>query len=186
MNNSYYFLLIFLGFLVFCKILIYNGSIKKKKSAFAIKGYKVFYQDSKSDKDDVIESRLLSSQKYNVKGKPDYILKHYKYDLYIPIEIKSGKIGKSDKPHQGDFLQLITYFVIIEEEFGVSPKYGKLMYKDYMFIIKNQKKYRNELSKVLKQMRSMLKTGKCNSVNSSFNKCKHCLCNNTVCEVNKK
>ncbi len=184
MNNYLYILAIFLVFLVLAKA-IYRNDIVKKKESFSVPNYVIFYQDSKSDDDSIIQSRLLESKKYNLKGKPDFILKHKSKEQYIPVELKSGKIRDGLVPHEGDFLQLITYFLLIEEEFGTSPKYGKIVYSDYMFIVKNTNKNKKKLLNVVNEMRTMLVTGKCRKVTASFNKCRYCLCNNTVCEVKK-
>lgn len=149
---------------------------------FDVKGYSVFYQDKKSDDINIITSKMLYSEKYMLKGKPDYILKSNNSESYIPIELKSGNISGESFPHMGDLLQLITYFIIIEEEFLQRPKYGKLIYNDYMFIVKNTKAHRKMVLKTVKDMRKMLKTGKAKNVEPSFMKCKHCVCNNSVCE----
>lgn len=189
MTNTVYMFLIFLVVLIsfsflrkLVKVFESDGIIKKYVN-FNEKGFSVFYADKKMDDENIISSKLLYSDKYNLNGKPDFILKHNKKDIYIPIELKSGNIGSNKEPRRGDFLQLITYFIIIEEEFYYRPKYGKLIYNDYMFIVKNKPQYRKDLLKTVKNMRRMIKTGKNNDVSPSFNKCKHCICNNTVCEV---
>lgn len=183
MMNYFYLLIIFLGLLVLFRK--QESDFIKKSIKFNTRGYRIYYQDSASDDDTIIQSRLLESNYYGLVGKPDYILKHKVKNDFIPIELKSGKIGNENRPHEGDFLQLITYFLLIEEEFDVSPKYGKIIYSDYMFIIKNKHKHKKQLLKVVHNMRVMLKTGKNANVEPSFPKCRYCLCNNTVCEVNK-
>lgn len=183
MMNYFYLLILFLVFLVLCRTL--KADFIKKPTKFNVRGYIVYYQDGKSDDNNVIESRLLESQYYGLMGKPDYILKHKIKDDFIPIELKSGNIGNDNMPHTGDFLQLVTYFILIEEEFDVRPKYGKIIYNDHMFIIKNKNKHKKQLLKVVYDMREMLRTGENMSVSPSFPKCRYCLCNNTVCEVNK-
>ncbi len=184
MTNYLYLFLIFLLCLIFFRNK--KGSIRKTNTSFSEKNYSIIYQDKQSDDPDIISSVLLVSDKYNLQGKPDFILKHNKKDVYIPVELKSGTIGEDNMPHTGDFLQLITYFILIEEEFGGTVKFGKLIYKDYMFIIKNDKKFKNQLLRTVNDMRKMLRTGKAKGFKCSFAGCKHCLCNNTVCEVNKK
>ncbi len=184
MNSYLYILASFLVFLILLKI-FYRNDITKKKESFDVPNYSIFYQDSKSSDESIIQSRLLESKKYDLKGKPDYILKHKKRERYIPVELKSGFIKDEQMPHEGDFLQLITYFILIEEEFGKKPKYGKIIYSDYMFIVKNTNRYKKRLLRVVNEMRTMLVTGKCKKVTPSFNKCRYCLCNNTVCEVKK-
>lgn len=173
---------VYLIILVICKIFL-TKSIKKKNTSFNIRNYHIFYADKKMDDDRVISSKLLYSRKYNLKGKPDYILKHDKKDIYIPVELKSGSIKDAKAPHKGDLLQLATYFLIIEDEYNYKPKYGKIIYSDYMFIIKNKKIYKKEVLDTVYKMRVMLNTGKSSEVSASFNKCKHCVCNGSVCEV---
>lgn len=186
MENFYYFSALFLVILIFLVIRNFSKiELKKTKIKFNEKRYKIFYQDSKSSDENIITNRLLVSKKYGLKGKPDFILRHNKKDLYIPIELKSGNIKDEIEPHLGDFLQLITYFILIEDEFGKKPKYGKLIYNDYMFIVPNTNKYKKQLLMTLKDMRALLKTGQADNCSTSFIKCKNCLCNNTVCEVNK-
>ncbi len=180
------YLLFFLIFLI-CLIFFRNktSGIKKTKIKFNEKNYDIFYQDKASNDENIMSSVLLISEKYGLQGKPDFILKHKQNNKYIPIELKSGTIGDAELPHKGDFLQLITYFIIIEEEFDTTIKYGKLIYKDHMFIVQNNKKYKKELLETVKNMRQLLKKGKAKDFKCSFPLCRHCLCNNTVCEVNK-
>ncbi|MDE6357344.1 MAG: CRISPR-associated protein Cas4, partial [Eubacteriales bacterium] len=131
----------------------------------------------------VIYSKLLYSEKYNLTGKPDYIYK--KGNVYFPVELKSGTIKNESLPHQGDFLQLIAYFLILEDLYGAKIKKGKLIYSDYSFIIKNNKRNKKILLKTLKEMRNMLQTGKGKPV-CNFAHCKYCVCKQTVCEYYKK
>lgn len=173
-------------FLIFILILylikFFKGKdIKKTKPNLKPLGYHLIYTDQKEQikKQDVTYSSLLKSTEYDLQGKPDYIFQ--KGNTLLPVELKSGKIGSSLLPHHGDFMQLLAYFIIIEEEYGVSPRYGRLIYSDYMFIIKNTKKFKSELLIIIDEMRQMLITGE-NSANPSFNHCRHCICRGTVCE----
>lgn len=168
--------------LAIIKIIFRAKTIKKVKSGKLVPlGYKLFYSDEKtnSKKESVTYSKLLYSEKYNIQGKPDFIFK--KGNKYIPIELKSGKIKNKKTPNKGDLLQLVTYFLIIEDVYNSKPIYGKIVYSDYSFIIKNKRHLKKLVLKTLKDMRLMLKTGKGKPVNT-FQKCKHCLCRLTVCE----
>lgn len=171
-----YFYIAFFVFVVF-KILT-KKKYKSKPNIF-IKGYKIFYADDKN-KEAEITSKKLVSHKYNISGKPDYIFR--RRNNYIPVELKSGKIGDNEHPRAGDLMQLVAYFIIIEENFGKVP-YGKLIYSDSMFIIKNTKKLKKQLIKNTKSMRKMLKTG-IGEKEPSFVKCKYCICKGTVCSEN--
>ncbi len=158
-------------------------SMKKMPSKLFLAGYRIVYTDQKESrkKDDIVYSTLLYSLKYDIQGKPDYIFQNNISRRLIPVEIKSGSIGDNDSPHKGDLLQLAAYFLIIEEVYGRRPKAGRLMYRDYMFEVKNNRAIRREVKKTLSQMRRMLKSGRA-AVNPSFALCRHCICNNTVCE----
>lgn len=179
-----------MGILVFLRVFIFvfkswpdEGHMTKTKPALHINGYELFYSDQKSEDkiEGVIYAKLLHSDIHNISGKPDYIYRKKNGTKLIPVELKSGVIGDSDTPRQGDLMQLVAYFIIIEDVYGLRPKQGRLIYKDYMFIIKNTQKVRKELLAILWDMRDMLQTGE-GEANNAFVQCKHCLCRETVCE----
>ncbi len=161
----------------------FADSIIKTSPNMNIFGYKIFYADQKIKKNsnNIIQSKILTSKRYGLKGKPDFILKSKFGSSLIPIELKSGTIKENLVPRQGDLMQLAAYFIIIEDYFGIVPKSGRLIYKDYMFIIKNTKKLRNILLETVDDMRDMLDGCK-QYVEPSFVMCKHCVCRGTVCE----
>lgn len=160
--------------------------LKKSTAKLSMYSYKMIYTDQKDlDKQEGVDySILLYSARYDLQGKPDYIFKHRIRNSIVPVEIKSGEIGKSAHPHQGDMLQLAAYFLIIEDVYGIKPKFGKLIYSDYMFQIKNTAKIRKLLLQTLKRMRAMLESGE-EEANPSFTHCRYCVCNGTVCEYCK-
>jgi len=134
-------------------------------------GYKILYSDSK----------LLSDENFGLSGKPDYIFENRITGKLIPAELKSASIGDSESPKHGDLMQLVCYFILTESCLGSRPKKGRLIYNDYMFVIKNTRRLRNELFSVVADMRDMIKTGK-HDVEPSFPVCRHCVCQGTVCE----
>lgn len=128
--------------------------------------------------------KLLTAPELGLKGKPDYIFKTWIFKRYIPLEMKSG-ILKEEVPHLGDVYQLATYFLIIEEVYGKRPPYGKLVYANKTFIIRNTRKIRKQLQKTIYEMRGMLAGKRTPSPETSFIKCRHCICQQTVCEFYK-
>ena len=125
--------------------------------------------------------KLLVAESLDLQGKPDYIFKKWLTKKYIPFEIKSTKL-KEDMPHEGDLMQLVAYFLIIEEVYGTRPPYGRLVYKNKSFKVRNTHALRTNLKATLNEMQGMLE-GKCNQVaEPSFIKCKNCVCQQTVCE----
>lgn len=152
------------------------SALKEVKPRRNIKGYKIFYPDKKA--------KLLRSVKHGLTGKPDYILRNG--NLMIPLELKSGNLNGAGVPREGDLMQLIAYFVIIKEEFGIKPRQGRLIYRDTMFIVKNKWRFRRRLFKTLHEMRNMLENGViARKPKPGFMKCKYCICRETVCELNK-
>ena len=161
--------------------------IKKTKPSLPNHSYRLFYTDQKNTEKEnhVIYSKMLTSQQYNICGKPDYIFKHKVKNRYIPVELKSGIIGEKDMPNEGDFMQLLAYFLIIEDLYHTRVKEGRLIYQDAMFIIRNTISIRKKVLKQLKRMRTMLQTGK-EYAEPSFVHCKHCICYKTVCTIGSR
>lgn len=175
----------FLIILIVILIKSTSSAVSKKRRIRLPFGYKLIYTDQKGNKrlDSVVYSKFLYSKKYGLRGKPDFIYQRGR-DI-IPVEIKSGTLGSASMPHRGDLYQLAAYFFIIEEEYGIRPQTGRLIYSDCMFIIYNNKEIRREFMRILKQMNTMLKTGKEKPV-CDFAHCRHCVCRLTVCEFAKK
>ena len=164
-------------------ILSRKNVVVKKDTDYEMKGFKIIYADSSQDIDDenIDTGRLLYSSKIDVQGKPDFVFKNSFTGSIVPVEIKSGNIKNEEMPHYGDLMQLVCYFYMVEEEFGRRPKYGKIIYKDYMFVIKNTGKLRKELVLITKRMRKML-VRNTEKTSSDYVKCRHCVCAGTVCE----
>ncbi len=129
-------------------------------------------------------AKLLFAPRSNLQGKPDFIFKTWFFGRYIPFEIKSATL-KEDEPHQGDLMQLVAYFLIIEEVYGKKPPYGKLVYANKTFKVKNTRALRKELVSILSEMRKMLEGQSDAQAEPSFVKCKNCICQYTVCAWNE-
>jgi len=149
----------------------------KNKRELGVRFASPIYSDEKGTK-------LLVAPKLQLQGKPDYIFETWFSKKKVPLEIKSG-ILKEDEPHIGDVYQLAAYFLIIEEVYGKRPPYGKLVYANKTFKIKNTFKIRKQLDQTLIQMRNMLEGNSRLQAEPSFIKCKNCICKMTVCEFNK-
>lgn len=174
------YIFFFIALIVFLKIFL-CGAIKKCRPKLPSFPYKLFYTDEKNFKGkNVICSKLLVSEKYNICGKPDFIYKNIFTGNIIPVELKSGKLGENKNPRHGDLLQLVTYFIILEDYFKIKPRYGFLIYADCMFYVKNKIKLRNEVFLALRDMRKMLKVGNYPH-KKNYSVCKNCLCS-CVCE----
>ena len=183
MDTNIYIKIILISVLIVLLIriikLIYNylNRIKKKGPKLPGFSYTLIYSDEKTGQD--VDTGILKSDEYKIQGKPDYIYK--KFNNLIPVELKSGSIKDRNKPYDGDLMQLVCYFIIIEEEYGIKPKIGRIIYKDYMFIIRNTRSLQNELINTIYAMEQMLVEGY-GEVSPEYVKCRYCICRGTVCE----
>lgn len=69
-------------------------------------------------------SPVLKSQKYNLCGRPDYLLKED--DLRIPVEVKTGRPPRA--PFFSHILQIGAYCLLVEEVFDQKPPRGQVRY----------------------------------------------------------
>ena len=70
------------------------------------------------------ETPVLKSRKYNLAGRPDYMIKEN--DLRIPVEVKTGRRPKA--PFFSHILQIGAYCLLSEETFRISPSHGQIRY----------------------------------------------------------
>jgi CRISPR-associated exonuclease Cas4 len=70
------------------------------------------------------ETPILKSRKYNLAGRPDYMIKEN--DLRIPVEVKTGRRPKA--PFFSHVLQIGAYCLLSEETFQSSPSHGQIRY----------------------------------------------------------
>lgn len=150
----------------------------KERATIGVAFAKAIYSDEKGTK-------LLVAPQYDLQGKPDYIFQTLFGGRYIPVEVKSG-VAKEDEPHEGDLMQLVAYFLIIEEAYGKRPPYGKLIYKNKTFKVRNTTFLRTKLKRILREMRAMLKGHTDIETEVSFVKCRNCICQQTVCELGEE
>ena len=114
--------------------------------------------------------KALFSKKYNLKGKPDFIL-HTK-DGLLPLEIKSTP--RPEQPYFSHVMQLISYCLLMEEERNIRSKYGFIQYKGGQpFYIPYTEKMKAYLIKIMDEMRYYLDSGIQPVANRRY-KCEKC------------
>ncbi|AAM25185.1 MAG: CRISPR-associated protein Cas4 [Caldanaerobacter subterraneus] len=174
------FLLIVLYLLIY-SIIEQRPFYRRMRRSIGFRGGKLIYVDKPQQVKGkgVVYGKLLKSEKYGLTGKPDYI--YQVGDELVPIELKSS--DAEDSPYFKDVMQLVAYFVIIEEEYQKRVKRGRIVYRNAMFEVYNRKYLRKELLKILEQMRKMEKGVYMPSVTPSFSLCRFCPCRGTVCEI---
>lgn len=144
----------------------------------------IIYTDiaTKNKNESIIYSEVLYSPKFDISGKPDYILKTKDGSL-IPVELKSAIIPENQNyPFLKDVMQLTAYFILVEERFGSKPKKGRIVYKNCVFEVKNTIRLRSELLELLSEMRSILKTGKLPAYEVNYVYCRNCVYKGYICE----
>ncbi len=100
---------------------------RRKRTEAGIPAGEVFY----SDTDDWHPpEKPLISRRHGLVGRPDYLMRTNKdgVPLTIPVEVKSRK--RPSTPYAGHILQLMTYCLLVEDNFDVRPPYGLLRYAD--------------------------------------------------------
>lgn len=93
----------------------------------------------------------LVSPKYQLVGKPDYILRTS--TGIVPVEVKP--LRKAAQPYLSDVMQLAAYCLLIEEVTGTPPPYGLLRYASQTFRIEWDAQLREDLLQILDEMRDL-------------------------------
>ena len=121
--------------------------------------------------------RPLYSQKYQLAGKPDYIIKEKEH--HIPVEYKSSY---TNHPKPYHIMQLAAYCQLLEDHFNIFVPYGILIYENNRFTIPNTPKLRFELAKTIKKMRDSIKKQTIHRTHNNVSQCRHCSMKNYCTE----
>ena len=117
--------------------------------------------------------RVLVSERYGLRGKPDYLLKDRAGGI-IPVELKSGLMPRNGQPHRSHTLQLAVYFLLVEEALNEDVSYGLVQYRDGALWIRNTDGLRAELLQVLAAMRAALREGDTPRSHAKASRCRAC------------
>ncbi len=94
-----------------------------------------------------LDDVTLFSERLMLVGRPDRIVRQG--ELFIPEEWKSSK-----RVNQGHKLQLGTYFILIEEEYGVRPPFGVVVLGDGSRVeVKNTEELRSKVWGIAERIR---------------------------------
>jgi CRISPR-associated exonuclease Cas4 len=92
----------------------------------------------------------LIAHRHGLVGKPDYLFE--KGRQLIPVEVKPARLAP--EPYPSDVMQLAAYCLLVEETSGVRPAYGLLRYRHTTFKIRFDDRLRNDLLRLIGEMRS--------------------------------
>ena len=112
----------------------------------------------------------LFSQHYRLSGKPDYLVQER--GRIVPVEVKPHR--EVNKQYEGDILQLASYCLLVEEEYGQRPRYGYLKYSEGVFRVEYTKALRQELLIRLATMRQDLRARDVAPSHSQPQRCRGC------------
>ena len=100
-------------------------------------------------------ARTLVSHRYGLSGKPDYLLDDGAGRV-IPVELKSGLMPRSGRPHHSHVMQLAVYFLLVEDVLHKDVAYGLVRYQNGSLRVENAERLRNELLDLVEEMRTAL------------------------------
>ncbi|MFW6048134.1 MAG: CRISPR-associated protein Cas4 [Candidatus Natronoplasma sp.] len=115
-------------------------------------------------------SKLLKSEKYKLRGKPDLILE--KDGNLVPVEVKTGRVPEG--PFFSHVLQIAAYCLLVEEDMGEKPPYGLIRYGDTEFDIDYDEDLKELLLEKLKDMRLYIKNEDVHRNHNREGKCRNC------------
>ena len=159
-----------LAWLVAACYFLYHSLKRFELAVFKRRKHKVrhdiTYIDSQKKK-----PKLFVSDKYKLSGRPDFVLMIG--DEHIPVELKTGRVPRG--PLFSHILQVATYCILMEEEFGNPPSHGIIRYGQIENEIEYDEGLKDMVLKKANEMRGFLTSG--GEVHRNHNKpgkCKHC------------
>jgi CRISPR-associated exonuclease Cas4 len=98
------------------------------------------------------QSEPLTSLRYGLIGKPDYLVRLAKG--IVPIEVKSCRAPASGRPYEGHLFQLAAYCLLVEDVVGAHVPHGLVNYEDCSIQVDFTPSLRASLLELLNEMRA--------------------------------
>jgi CRISPR-associated exonuclease Cas4 len=115
-------------------------------------------------------AETLRSAKYDLTGKPDYIVR--RHGELIPVEVKTGRTPET--PHESHLMQLGVYCILVEEAYGQRPHRGVLQYPERTFEVPFTAEFRDRVLETTLKMRWADMTGNAHRTHQQPGKCRGC------------
>lgn len=93
----------------------------------------------------------ILSRRYGIVGKPDYLVRDG--NQIVPVEIKATRKTPTT-PHRSHILQLAAYCLLVEDNYGVRPNYGIVLYGDKQFAVEYTDALRNDVLRAAESIRA--------------------------------
>ncbi len=113
----------------------------------------------------------LYSQSLQLVGRPDYLVRERDGSL-TPVEVKSSYAP--NEPYEGHILQLAAYCVLVEENYGLRPRYGIIQYRNRAFAVEYTPDLEDDLLDVLAEMREDLYADELDRDHNDWQRCGRC------------
>lgn len=120
----------------------------------------------------VYQQPALASTRYALTGRPDYLVRVE--NGIAPVELKSGKAPRSGRPYDGHLLQLAAYCLLVEDVCHAYVPFGVLEYEDRSIPVDYTPSLRQQLLKLLEEMRAAKRVGELHINHNSTGKCRSC------------
>ncbi|MGE0373643.1 MAG: hypothetical protein AB7Q01_17420, partial [Gammaproteobacteria bacterium] len=124
-----------------------------------------------SDTDAERLERPLVSHRYQLTGKPDYIIRARAGTF--PLEIKSRRIPPQG-PREGDIAQVWVCCLLVEEETGTPVRFGMLQYANQKRTVPFGERERAEILAILQEMRMLEGAPDVGRSHDHAGKCRQC------------
>ena len=151
------------SFIFFIRAFYSIINLKRIKKRYKIPNGELEYSDLNKP------NKSLFSKKYQLVGKPDYIIKQK--NSFIPVEYKSCR---STKPHNNHILQLAAYCHLVEENYKCFVDKGILVYENKSFEIEYNPNIRFILERTINEIRNQMKKNKIFPNHNDHYKCVNC------------
>ncbi|MFW6041158.1 MAG: CRISPR-associated protein Cas4 [Thermoplasmatota archaeon] len=145
--------------------LVLKLKAKEKRKELKVEEGEVEYVDETKEK-----SEMLISEKYRLRGRPDYILR--KNGKKIPVEVKTGRVPEG--PFFSHILQSAAYCFLLEEEEEVAPPYAIIKYGETEFEIDYDESLRELLINKLLEMKKIIEKDEAHRNHNRKGKCRNC------------
>ena len=159
-----------LAWLVGACYFLYHSLKKAELAMFRRKKHKlqhdIAYIDSKKKK-----PKLFVSERHGLSGRPDFVL--LVENEHIPVELKTGRVPRG--PLFSHIMQVATYCILMEDEFGDPPSHGLIRYGQVEYEVDYEEGLKDLVLSKAVEMRQFMKSG--GGVHRNHNKagkCRHC------------
>ncbi len=120
----------------------------------------------------VRQERPLVSRRYNLTGRPDYLVRTK--EGIVPVEVKSTRTPAGGRPYDSHVMQLAAYCLLAEDVLGARVPYGIIRYADDEVTVDYTPELRDELLTLLEEMREAREAADVHRSHDDWRRCKGC------------